>query len=217
MDKRFISLLAFSLAAVPTLAAADDSGWYAAADLGRAHYSEGDLTPSGLCSFPPFCTTFSNVKLNDRGYRLSGGYQFDDHWGVEAGYADFGTASETVFVRYPVAFFNDRKFKAHGWTVGGTGTWSWDNSWSLTGRLGLIRATMETDIEGTLCPASGCSFSATTATDWRWTLGGSLNWILAEDWMLRLNFDHYRRLGETNVTGQFSVNLITFGAVYRFR
>jgi len=207
VGKRLISLLAFSLAALPLPAMADDSGWYAAADLGQAHYNEGNVAPSGLCSFPPFCTTFSNVKLNDTGYRLSGGYQFDARWGLEAGYAGFGEASETVFVRYPLSFIYDAQVKAHGWVVDGTGSLPLGEGWSITGRLGMIDGHVETQ----------AARVGSSATRWRPTLGGSLDWTLTGELGLRLNFDHYRGLGDSATTGEYSVNLITIGVVYRFR
>jgi len=214
VDKRFISLLAFSLAALPLPAMADNGGWYAAADLGRVHYSEGVVAPLGPCSIS-FCVTLFNEDLNGTGYRLSGGYQFDEHWGLEAGYADLGKASDTVCIfcrTTTLSFLETTQVKAHGWTVDGTGTLPMGEAWSLTGRLGMIDGHVETQVAN----FSSVSFSATTSS-WRWTLGGSLNWALAEDWMLRLSFDQYRRLGETNSTGQFNVNLTTLGVVYRFR
>lgn len=212
MDKRFISLLAFSLAAVPSLAVADGGGWYAAADLGQSHYSEGIVAPLGPCSITN-CTTLISVNHTGTGYRLSGGYQFDDHWGLEAGYADLGHASDTICIECGtviVSFLETIQVKTHGWVLDGTGTLPINEAWSLTGRLGMIDAHVEPRVTGF---GSG-NFSATR---WRWTLGGSLNWALTGNWGLRLNFDHFRRLGDSNATGQFSVNLFTLGVVYRFR
>src|SRR5690242_11958183 len=177
MQKRLALLTAFFMFFTAARSAAADGGyWYAAADGGRSHYDEGDLTQNSgsHCTFgvPIGCITltYHGVQSNDRGYRISGGYQFNDYWGLEGGYVDLGEAHASVTITENLSPIpNNIRYdvKARGWSISGTGSYPISSSWSLTGRLGMIRADAEEDDHFELC-AIGCDFAYKT-TNWRWT------------------------------------------------
>jgi OOP family OmpA-OmpF porin len=75
--------LALGLITAPALAA-DDQGFYAGAGAGLFGVEVSEFE-TGL-----------DFDADDTGFRLFGGWQFNEYFGVEAGYGDGGTASETI-------------------------------------------------------------------------------------------------------------------------
>jgi OmpA-OmpF porin, OOP family len=76
--------MVLGLIAMPTLAA-DDQGFYVGAGAGQLSVdSNGDIDG----------TAFS-FDDSDTAFRIFGGWQFNENFGVEGGYIDGGTASET--------------------------------------------------------------------------------------------------------------------------
>lgn len=73
------SLLLVVMAATPAIA---DKGFSAGASVG---YSSISFEDSGV-----------SVDFNDVGYKIFGSYMFNDNWGIEGGWMDFGSMSENV-------------------------------------------------------------------------------------------------------------------------
>ena len=78
--------MALGLISMPALAA-DDQGFYAGAGIGELSVDfEGDLDESPL-----------SFDDGDTAFRVFGGWQFNENFGLEGGYIDGGTASEQIF------------------------------------------------------------------------------------------------------------------------
>lgn len=75
--------MALGLISMPALAA-DDQGFYAGVGAGLFSVEVGDFE-SGL-----------DFDADDTGFRVFGGWQMNEFFGLEAGYEDGGTASETI-------------------------------------------------------------------------------------------------------------------------
>src|SRR5665647_3765154 len=79
-----LSLIALAVLA-SSFAMADDSGWYAGANVGRSSAKIDDARiSSGFTS--------ATITDDDRssGYKIFGGYQFNQYFAVEGGYFDLG-------------------------------------------------------------------------------------------------------------------------------
>ena len=204
----FFGTLAAAALGLSSAAQAADEGWYLAADLGQAHYSglTGTVnTPAGFTS---------HTSDNDMGYRLSGGYQFNQYWGAEVGYVDFGQGEINLTQNSPGTDTLSAKVKAHGFVFAGTGTYPFNDTWSGFLRFGAIDGHVENDLSGTggLAILTG----TTSSTDWKVTWGLGVNWLVASNWTVRAGWDQYSSLGNQNTTGEHDVNLLSIGAVYRF-
>jgi len=75
--------VALGLISMPALAA-DDQGFYGGVGAGLFGVEVSDFE-AGL-----------NFDADDTGFRLFGGWQFNENFGLEAGYGDGGTASESI-------------------------------------------------------------------------------------------------------------------------
>lgn len=202
-----LSALALPVAA----SAADQTNWYnniyIGFDAGQAHYS-------GLTNaITPTAGVTSHTSDNDNSYRISGGYQFNKYWGLEAGWADFGSGEVDLSSTSPAGTAS-AKIKAHGFFLLGTGAYPFTDQWSVFARLGGILGHKELDWTGT---GSLAAFTGTqSSTDWKVTYGAGVEWFFHPNWSARAAFDQYLNVGNQNKTGEDNINVISVGITYRF-
>lgn len=204
--RNLIVILALAALGLPFTAQADTSAWYLAADVGQAHYS-------GVSGQAPAVGT-SHVSDSDTGYRFTGGYQFNEYWGLEASYVDFGQAETNVTVTTPVAGALSGKRQDHGFVFAGTGTYPFSDNWSGFLRFGTIIGHVQNKVAGT--GSLSTSTVDQSSTDWKITYGIGVNWKVADNWILRAGWDQYSSLGNQNKTGENDINLMSVGIEYRF-
>jgi OOP family OmpA-OmpF porin len=108
-----------------------DSGWYVGGSLGKTYVDEN----------------IDGIQFTADGtsFRLSGGYEFNDYFGVEASYLDLGTLKDTVDVggqMIPVAA------TAYGYSLAATGRMPMGQRFAAKGRVGYYFSEGQTTIEG---------------------------------------------------------------------
>lgn len=108
-----------------------DTGVFVSASFGSSHLDE-DF--NGL-----------TIDTDANAFRLVGGFQFGDYFGIEAGYHDFGSFSETVDFG---GFSTRTDVAASGWTLGGTLGLPLSEQVSLYGRAGVFFWDADVDIDG---------------------------------------------------------------------
>lgn len=108
-----------------------DTGLFVGASFGSSHLDE-DL--SGF-----------NVDTDANAYRIVGGFQLGDYFGVEAGYHNFGDFSETIDFG---GFSTRTELAADGWTLGGTLGLPLNEQISLYGRAGVFFWDADVEIDG---------------------------------------------------------------------
>jgi len=108
-----------------------DSGWYVGGSLGKTYVDENI---DGV-----------QFTADSMSFRLSGGYEFNDYFGVEASYLDLGTLKDTVDVggqMIPVAT------TARGYSLAATGRLPISQRFAAKGRIGYLFSDGETTIDG---------------------------------------------------------------------
>lgn len=108
------------MAAAPTAALAE-TGFFFAGSIGESTF---DDSIDGVI-----------VDTDSTAYRLTGGFQVGDYFGLEAGYHSFGEYDETIDVG---GFTSDISLKADGYTLGLIGGVPVSESFSLFGRGGAF-------------------------------------------------------------------------------
>jgi OOP family OmpA-OmpF porin len=102
---------------------AQAAGGYVGGSFGQSHY---DLDDASL--------TATSRDDKDNAWKLYGGYEFNQNWGVEVGYANFGELRNV----YNVTGTNvTLTAKAHSVYFAGTGTLPLNDQFSVFGKLGL--------------------------------------------------------------------------------
>lgn len=192
-----------------TSAYADSSGFYGDFDLGVATYSFATEV-----KFPGVILSAVDPRIKDTSWGLNVGYRFIPYFGAEAGYVSLGKGS------VPAADALGGG-TAHG-TVGFT-------SKGLT--LGLVGAVQVGNLEaflklGYLLAHTDLSVTATngptklntwvTASTPAPVTGLGFRYAFNESWHVKVEFDHYDRVGDAEITGAANINVAAFGIGCRF-
>lgn len=200
----FIPVLAFVFPVAAT--AAGQNGWYLGFDAGQAHYAG---LWDGANVLPGESTHISNNALS---YRISAGYGFNQYFGLELGWIDFGTAEVDSTFNSPPQGTVNQNLKAQGEIIEGVGTYPISNHWMLYGRLGAIRGHSKFNSSGT---GSWAFVNGSEVTDsyWKATYGIGVSWNLSRHWGVRAGYDQY--LTPNNYPYN-RINQISIGVTYGF-
>lgn len=198
MHAKALCLTLICLAITPTAVAADKFTTkyhsYISLNTGRSN-------APGTCAY----LYAAGATCSEKGtvFRLGYGYQFTDNWGLEVSYGDFGRAKEKGILPStpsgvpgsgPIPY--TWEWGGEGWEIAGTGTLRFGDSLSLTGKLGVLRANLGTEI------------IVTTSTNEIWhavthdasssvSKGLGIRYDFNRDVALRLKYEDYGKLGST--------------------
>ena len=188
---RLQALLALFLA-LPSWASAQDGHAYLGGGIGQ-----GRTSASGLSvTTGAVAVTGQLGTATSTGYKLYGGYQFDPHWGLEAGYNNLGngyTINASVGgVPGTVGF------KVDNWYLAGTGTLPLgDGRFSLLGKLGLVR---NASSGGNFCSGGTCAtLRPSGRTQGLVSVGAQ--YALGKKFSLRLEYEDYGTVTENDAWG----------------
>jgi OOP family OmpA-OmpF porin len=184
MKKILIASLLAAAAAVPFSANAQG---YIGLGVGQANNS---LDDAGLTA----------VSRSERktAFKIYGGYNFNPTWGMEVGYADFGTARNVYLIG---ATNVSLEYNAHSLYIAGTGTLPLNKSFSLNGKLGLAanRASATASGAGITANASGNKASV--------LIGVGASWQFADKVALTLDYDNFGRTAQDARADMWSLGL----------
>jgi OOP family OmpA-OmpF porin len=140
-------------------------------------------------------------------FRFGGGYQFTPNLGIEANYGILGkpTMSGTVL---GVAINGEAKLNTL--QVAATGTYPVADAFSLIGKLGIARTTLDVS-------ASGGGFSSSSsATSTKLAYGIGAQYDISKTLGVRAQYENLGEVGDVNTTGTTKVSLISAGVVFKF-
>jgi len=154
----------------------------------------------------------SNVNETDTGYKLQLGYQVNQNLAVEGGYVNLGKFT------YSASFTGgsaNATVEADGFNIAALGIIPIDESFSLFGKLGAIRAKLEASVSAS-GPGGSASGSASTS-QWKGNYGVGAIYNFNKNASARLEFEQFHQLGDNNTTGGTSnVNMWSLGFAYKF-
>lgn len=204
-----LSLIALA-ALASSFAIADDSGWYAGANVGRSSATiddariRSDLSAKNL--------TMTSITDDDRstGYKIFGGYQYNNYLAVEAGYFDlgnFGFNATTV----PAGTLNG-KIKLKGLNMDLVGTLPITEKFSVLGRIGVNYAHANDSFVGT--GAVNVLDPNPSKRDTNLKVGLGLQYAFTPALAMRAEVERYRINDAVGNKGD--IDLVSLGLIYRF-
>lgn len=184
------------------------SHWYIGGNYGRTLESIDD----GKIANTIISGGLTNLEDedSDRGYKLFVGYQFNDYFALETGYADLGDFGVNV-ARAPDAgtLKGDASYKGYNFDL--VGTLPITPRLSAFGRVGALHYERDENYVGTESLAT--SFSREDQ-DTGYKFGAGLEYSFTERLSARIEAERYRIKDLIGDHG--SVNLYSAGLVYRF-
>jgi OOP family OmpA-OmpF porin len=192
-------------------AVADDTFWYVGGNIGqsRAKIDDAQITSqlTGI-SLPPSSISDDN---SNTAFKLFGGYQFNKHFAVEAGYfnlGEFGFMATTV----PAGTLSG-KIKVQGLNVDAVGILPLDHKFSVFGRLGLQYAQTKDNFSSTgAVPVLSNANPSKNALNYKAGLG--VQYDFNQSLGMRIEAERYRIDDAINNKGD--INMYSLGLVYRF-
>jgi OOP family OmpA-OmpF porin len=205
MPKAFLGLAALLAAIVPALAAAaepvaDPRGFYLGAGAGASRAED-------WCG-PYFDTVVLTCDNSTVGYKLYGGYRFNEFLGVEAAYLDLGELRfDGLYLGTPVT----NLFDLRGATLQAVFHLPITREFSVLGKAGGIYwdLTNETTLPGFAASSGRNGFDV--------ALGAGVQYFLTRHFALRAEYEYFPNLGSLNsVAGDVDQSLFTVGALWKF-
>ncbi len=204
-----LSLLALAIGASP-FATADDAGWYLGANVGQTRASIDDFRISqGLSSIG---ASMSSITAADRasGYKVYGGYRFNQMLAMEGGYFDLGEFSFDA-TTVPAGTLKGN-IKLRGLNLDLVGTLPITKSFRALGRVGVNYAQASDSFVGTgfVHVLDGNP----TKRDTNMKVGLGLEYAFNDALVLRAELERYRINDAVGNKGD--VDMASLGLVYQF-
>lgn len=191
-------------------ATADDSGWYMGANIGesRAKIDDARITSSLLGT--GFTTTSIADDNRDTGYKLFGGYQFNENFALEGGYFDLGRFGYTA-TTVPAGTLTG-SIKLKGVNLDAVGILPITEKFSAFGRLGLNYAQTKGSFSGT--GAVNVLNPTPSKNDTNYKYGVGLQYAFTKSFGMRIEAERYRI--NDSVGNHGDVDTYSLGLIYRF-
>jgi len=183
-------------------------GFYIGGSVGQSDI-DSDIAFPGLI-------TSGTVDGKDTGFKIFGGYDFNQYFGLDLAWVDLGQASYDG--RFRSFTVNGGTVKIRGLNFSAVGTIPLNPSFALFGKLGVFA--WEAKSSDT---TDGMPFSATdNGRDLSVDLGASFNFT--KNFGMRVEWERFNAgggddssSGFPNVTSSANIDLVSLGIVYRFR
>lgn len=186
-------------------AEAASKGFYVAADLGQARFSNAASAYLANESF-----------YNPLVVRVGGGYRFNEYIGVESGYALVGESS----IKSTGTLVFTEKLQTSVFHIAAVGTYAISDNFDVFGKLGLAYNKMDYTFSGTTTtPTSGSGSGSKTNL----MFGLGVQYNIDKHYGIRAQYENF---GTTSVTASFNngksantdigVSMIAVGGVYNF-
>jgi opacity protein-like surface antigen len=222
--KRTIALLGLAaMASTPAVAA--ERGFYLGLDAGQYAYDLDqrgiDRTVEDSVADAGLVVLEGQSDTSEEGftYGIILGYQILPYLAVEAAYVDLGDAeykargvvTDGVNTADMNALFTA---ESSGATVSALGILPvLDSGWEVYGRAGVYFASNDVGASFTIDGITESASDSSNSTEFLWGVGAGYT---RGDWTVRLDFQQFTDVGDSDTSGDVSVNRIVLGAVYRY-
>jgi OOP family OmpA-OmpF porin len=195
--KRVLGVLVMAAASCASATAlAQDGRAYLGFALGQ---SQADLD----------CTGTTSCEDSDTAWKVFGGYAFNRHFALEAGYANLGEASASVpaFGGIPAA---DVAIETTAFELVGVGLLPLAERFSVYGKLGLYRADTEVRVS-----FAGLGSVSRSDDNTDLTFGLGLRYDVTPSLGVRAEWQRYSDVS-ADAFGESDLDLVSIGVLWRF-
>lgn len=191
-------------------AIAEDSGWYVGGSIGQSKAKIDDARITSNLLGGGFTTTSIADDNRDTGYKIFGGYQYNENFAVEAGYFDLGQFGYTATV-VPAGTLTG-KIRLKGVNIDAVGILPLTEKFSAFGKLGLNYAQARDSFAGTGLVSVLNPNPSKNDTNYKFGFG--LQYDFTESLGMRVEAERYRINDAVGNRGD--IDMFSLGLVYRF-
>ena len=221
--KRMIALVGLA-ALVSTPAVAAERGFYFGLDAGQYSYDvdqrDLDRLVVGAMEDIGLDVLDGRSETSEDGftYGIILGYQILPYLAVEAAYVDLGDfeykGNALVTDGVTTAELGAQLTgESSGATLSALGILPLVSGWEVYGRAGVYFGSNDAEVRFTADGISESASDSSNSTEFLWGVGAGYT---RGDWTVRLDFQQFMDVGDSDSTGEVNVNRIVLGAVYRY-
>jgi len=203
-----LSLIALAVLA-SSFALADDSGWYAGANVGKSRGTIDDARITTSVAGSGFTGATIIDDDHSTGYKIFGGYQYNKYLAVEAGYFDLGNFGFNATLPAGTLHGN---IKLKGLNLDVVGTLPITEKFSVLGRIGVNYADASDSFVGTGAVNVLDPNPSKRGTNLKVGLG--LQYAFSPALAMRAEVERYRINDAVGNKGD--IDLVSLGLIYRF-
>jgi OOP family OmpA-OmpF porin len=189
---------------------AGDSGWIAGVNVGQSRSRIDDPQIINQLQNAGFETTSLSDVNRDTGFKIFGGYQFNQYLALEGGYFDLGKFGYAA-ITSPTGGLNG-SIQLKGLNVDAVGTLPFEGKFSVFGRLGLNYAQSRDSFNSTGGVATTTSGASVNSVNLKAGAGVQYNFI--DSVALRGEWERYRINDAIGTRGD--IDLLSIGLVVMF-
>ncbi len=206
-------------------AAADESGFYVGANIGRllSTYRRTDLDNALTTAFDGTNSSFllgpTSVRKSHAIWSADIGYMTSRYLGFEASYLELGTLNYSGFGTLSGAAGTqsvtvNANFESRGPALAVLGVLPMTDSWDISARIGAYRGKTHSDFITTVdASTKSGSFSKTSTS---LLAGVGTSYIVSSHCTVRLDYIRIEHIGENLFDRTFNVDLVTAGLSFVF-
>jgi len=189
---RIIVVAVLSLGSLIAACQVSAQSFYIGGSVGKSDFDDNNAIPDLITS--------GSVDGSDTGFKIFGGYQFNQNFGVELAWVDLGKASYSgTFSGIPVT---GGSVKTSGLNLSAVGTLPLGSGFALFGKVGFLAwESKANDVTG------GAPFSGKAdGTDLSLGIGASYDFT--KNFGIRAEWERFKAVGD--------IDLLSVGVVYKF-
>ena len=206
-------VLAVVLLILPTTVFAQ-TGFYAGLGIGYVDLGQDETDIGAAAGAAGVAGQVTDLDDSGFAWKLFGGYQFNDYFAGELGYTDLGDAEATFVATAPTAATVNMQADVSALSASLVGMYPLNRDFGVFARLGAAYWT----VDGTAAAAVGGATVTANADedgfDMLFGLGTQYN--LNEQTGLRLEWEHYRGIGDESSGTDGNTNVFGGSFLYRF-
>ncbi len=232
-------LAAFTLGLASQVASAQESNnyYYLGVGLGPSAigFNSDDFGTQSVASI-------KSTATSDTGYKLFGGYNFNENWAIEAGYANLGRFAYKWTASTDALYFNNIytfDYKAASWFTAVKGALPVTGQLKAFGKLGVtVNKSQDTYTHDTsrnmpiglpaCLPGIGVCYPnySTSATDFKSgshsktradaLIGVGIEYRALKNASIRFEYEDFGNFGNRDNTGRAKLSIWSLGVVYTF-
>jgi OOP family OmpA-OmpF porin len=206
-----LGLLTLAAIAAP-LAAAQGTGWYGGASIGRSAATIDDERITGGLRAQGLVTKSISDRDHDTAYKLFGGYQFNRNIAVEGGFFDLGKFGYTATTTPPGTLNGDIRLK--GLNLDLVGTLPLTGKLSALARVGVNSARAQDSFSATGAARVPYTNASPSQRATNYKFGAGLAYDFTESLGMRVEAERYRINDAVGNKGH--IDLVSVGLIYRF-
>lgn len=191
------------------------AGWYGGLSVGGSQISMSD----NILPVAPVAATTTSLHKDDSstGFKLFGGYRYNQNFALEGGYTDLGKFDARRDVTAPVVGSISRNMRMAGFDLAAVGIIPVQNGFSLFGKIGAMYTMTRSSISisGALLPAPTLTDLNPRRSEWNPKFGLGAGYDFSNGMGLRLEYERVSNVGDA-ATGEGNVGMWSLGLTKRF-